>query len=114
MTLELPYPPTVNHYWRHNRGMTHISTAGKAYRANVQAVCKQQRVKILTGRLEVRIDVYPPDKRRRDLDNVLKSLLDSLAHGGVYEDDSQIDRLDVMRMPSEKPGKVVVEVEMVG
>jgi len=53
----------------------------------------------LTGRLAVEIYVYPPDRRRRDLDNILKNLLDSMQHAGVYKDDQQIDRLLVIRMP---------------
>ncbi len=57
------------------------------------------------------MDVYPPDRRRRDLDNVLKALLDSLAHAKVYEDDSQIDVLVVDRKEVCGKGYVVVNVE---
>jgi crossover junction endodeoxyribonuclease RusA len=40
--------------------------------------------------LKVEIEAWRPDKRKRDLDNLLKAVLDSLAHAGVFEDDSQI------------------------
>jgi hypothetical protein len=30
------------------------------------------------------IIVHPPDRRRRDIDNVQKALLDALQHGGAY------------------------------
>ena len=50
----------------------------------------QKQVKHFTGRLRVEIEAFRPDKRRRDLDNLLKATLDGLAHAGVYEDDSQI------------------------
>jgi crossover junction endodeoxyribonuclease RusA len=43
------------------------------------------------------MSVHAPDRRRRDLDNVLKSTLDSLTHAGVWDDDSQIDQLSVER-----------------
>ena len=48
-------------------------------------------------RLSVLINAYPPDRRKRDLDNILKSLLDALQHARVYPDDSQIDRLTIIR-----------------
>ena len=60
-------------------------------------------------RLRVEIEAFPPDKRRRDLDNIFKVLLDSLQHAEVYVDDSQIDYLCVQRMP-ERLGKVLVHI----
>ncbi|NBW23084.1 MAG: RusA family crossover junction endodeoxyribonuclease, partial [Caulobacteraceae bacterium] len=42
-------------------------------------------------------EAFPPDKRKRDLDNVLKSLLDALTHANVWDDDSQIDDLRIYR-----------------
>ena len=57
-----------------------------------------------------RLTVCPPDHRRRDLDNVQKALLDALAKGGAYRDDSQIDRLQVERGPVTPGGMVLVEI----
>ena len=44
----------------------------------------------LTKKLRVDIEAFRPDNRRRDLDNLLKSVLDALTHAGVYEDDHLI------------------------
>jgi crossover junction endodeoxyribonuclease RusA len=63
------------------------------------------------ARLSVSIDVYPRDKRKRDLDGILKVLLDSLQHGGLYNDDSQIDRLLVERCEVVENGKVIVKIK---
>jgi len=41
---------------------------------------------------------------------VQKALLDALAKGGAYRDDSQIDRLEVIRGPITPAGKVLVEI----
>ena len=114
MMLELPYPPSLNRYWRNLGDRVLISKAGRAYRANVLAAVFEQlgagRTRV-DARLKVEITVYPPDRRRRDLDNVCKAVLDSLAHAGVYGDDSQIDDLRVLRGDVRKPGVAVVRVE---
>jgi crossover junction endodeoxyribonuclease RusA len=52
------------------------------------------------ARLSVRIEAWMPDRRRRDLDNLMKSTLDSITHAGVWEDDSQIDHLSIRRVPT--------------
>ena len=56
------------------------------------------------------MDAFPPDRRRRDLDNLLKSTQDSLAHAGVYQDDAQIDLLLVRRREPIKPGMITIEI----
>ena len=89
---------------------TVLSREGRRYRARVCDALAVMRVVRMNGRLEVRVTVCPPDKRRRDLDNVQKALLDALAKGGAYRDDSQIDRLVVERGPVTPGGKVLVEI----
>jgi len=89
---------------------TVLSRAGRSYRASVCAALAVMRVRRMDGRLEVRVTVCPHDNRRRDLDNVQKALLDALAKGGAYRDDSQIDRLLIERGPVTPGGKVLVEI----
>lgn len=110
MPLVLPWPPSVNHYWRRSKlGGMHISDEGRAYRKTVCALLA--RHKGVAGRVSVRIDAYPPDRRARDLDNLLKSLIDAMQHAGVYENDSKIDSLCITRCAVRKPGEVRVWVE---
>lgn len=52
------------------------------------------------------INCYPPDRRRRDLDNILKGALDSLVHAKAILDDSLIDELHVLREQPKAPGHV--------
>lgn len=110
MNLTLPYPPSVNRYWRAlGRGRVVISKEGREYRESVaRAVGPVRR---LGGRLQVWIRATMPDRRNRDLDNLLKATLDALQHAGAYEDDSQIDELRVLRGNVRKPGGLWVRIE---
>lgn len=65
----------------------------------------------LTGEVSVEIDLYPPDRRRRDIDNPLKCLLDSMTHAGVYEDDSQIKDIE-LHMCEPMPPEGMVHVTL--
>lgn len=103
--LTLPFPPSVNHYWRHVGSRTLISRAGREYREAVCNLLARRRMTPLEGRLGLLIEAAPPDRRRRDLDNMLKAVLDSAQHGGVYGDDGQIDWLCVSRRPVVTDGR---------
>ncbi len=112
MILSLPYPPTMNTYWRTFRGRMLLSERGRDFRTEVMAsILVNGKPNTLTGRLRVQIEASPPDKRRRDIDNIVKPLLDALAHAGVYADDEQIDELHVKRGPVVKNGDCLVIVE---
>ena len=109
MEIELPFPPSVNHLWRRVGNRTLLSRRGREYRQEVGS--RLRGTEPMTGPLEVLIDLYPPDRRRRDIDNVNKALLDALGHGGAYLDDSQISRLVIERREVISGGKVHVRIE---
>lgn len=113
LELDLPFPPSVNHYWRHVGARTLISRGGRAFRTAVCALLAARNVQPLDGPLAVQIEVFPPDRRRRDLDNCLKSLLDALQHGGAYGDDSQIVRLTIEKGDPLDGGKTLVQIRKV-
>lgn len=112
LELELPYPPSVNHYYRRVGPRTLISREGRRYRERVGAILRALQVRPIDGRLALAADLYPPDNRRRDLDNAMKALCDSLQHGGAFRDDSQIKDMHThMREPLAPWGKVIVRLE---
>lgn len=114
MTITLPYPPSLNRYYRTVQGRILISAEGRSYQHTVAGYVMEARTgAAMRGRLAVSIDVFPPDRRRRDLDNTAKCLLDSLTKAGVWADDEQIDALTLRRQPVAVGGRVLVEVREV-
>ena len=108
--LELPYPPSANRYWRRVGNRVLISAEGRRYREEVQKILTALVFPLLLGRLRVDVWAVMPDRRERDLDNVLKALLDALEYGGAFKRDSQVDQLQILRRPVVKGGSVIVKI----
>ncbi len=127
LILTLPWPPSVNHYKK--IGGIIKTKSGKTYQKRINsketigfyyevysiyhASMHQEWVKYADDEeigYEVWVCLYPPDKRRRDIDNSLKVLLDSLVHAKVIKDDSQIIRLTIERDKVVNGGKVIVKI----
>jgi len=51
---------------------------------------KQSSGEPLKDPVEIKIDFILPDRRRRDLDNIMKTLGDCLVYAGIIEDDNLI------------------------
>lgn len=117
--IVLPWPPSANHYlkqstllpsgqemesnfngdwkafWKWLRGKVRVMSfptdEAKEYHAKVHAcVIKANARKYFTSRLRITVDVWPPDRRRRDSSNLLKMLEDALVESKVMADDSQL------------------------
>jgi len=108
--IELPYPPSINHYWRRVGPRTLISREGRRFREHVMAILAALRVRPLKGDLVVHVEVFPPDRRRRDIDNVQKALFDALEYGGAYADDSQIVKLTIEKGEPVEGGRTLVRI----
>jgi crossover junction endodeoxyribonuclease RusA len=114
LTFVLPYPPSSNHYWvlipmgRTSRMI--VGKRGKDYRKQVKAIVGN--VECLKSRLLVDIYCNMPDKRKRDIDNLNKCVLDSLQEAKVFDDDFQIDHLFIHREARIiKEGKLMVCID---
>ncbi|ADU71531.1 RusA family crossover junction endodeoxyribonuclease [Pantoea sp. At-9b] len=113
MKLTLPFPPTVNTYWRNTPKGVLISASGRSFRSSAIASVLEQlkrRPKPITTDVQVNVILYPPTRLRRDLDNYQKALFDSLTHAGVWLDDSQIKRIIIEWGPVIKDGKAEVTI----
>ncbi len=115
--FELPFPPTVNTYWRRVGDKTVLSKKGKAYKHKVEAAILEQSPFVMSGRpgdanIAIELVACAPCKRKRDLDNLLKAPLDALTHAGVMDDDSQIQSLTITRGSIVRPtGMLMVKLK---
>ena len=87
-----------------------ISAAGRKFRAEVTSYLSRLGMSSVSAPIYLEIEMYPPDKRRRDVDNILKPVLDALQHGGVYDDDSQVVGLWIVRKDVVPRGALIVRV----
>ncbi len=114
--LVLPWPPSINAYWRSfvpkgwRRAAVHVSDEGKQYQHDVFAIVKALRVERLVGFVTLEVTFNPPDNRKHDLDNRLKSLCDAMQKAGVYADDVQIREIHARFGPVVKDGRAAVKV----
>lgn len=87
--VTLPAPPSANRLWR--------STANRVYRAEGYVkwladagwTLRAQRPPRISGDYAMRLLACPKDRRKRDLDNLLKATSDLLVSCGVVEEDSK-------------------------
>lgn len=112
--IKLPWPPSINHYYAVVRGRKILSKRGRQYKIDSSVEMLRQGVSRHTSEKDrycVVINANPPNKRKHDLDNLIKPILDALTDYGAIEDDSQVDDLRIQRFEIIKDGKIEVLVE---
>ena len=128
VVITIPYPPTINNYYKYRKSAHAVSISiyvgdeGLLHREKVQSlIIDHKRARSFKldipyfsiERLSVEFYIYPPDKRKRDIDNVLKCGIDSLQHGLLFKNDNQIDKLYIERMSVEEYGKIIVHIKKI-
>lgn len=86
--LRLPLPPSTNQIWRRGRDQTYRSENYRAWLAEAGWTAKAQRPGKVVGPYALTVRATRPDRRKWDLDNLLKPISDLLCSIGVIEDDS--------------------------
>ena len=110
----LAWPPSLNRLYRNVRGRTLLSREGRAWKAQAAwelAVQRQGgRLWPMEQSLALVVEVFPPDRRRFDIDNRLKAVLDA-GNGVLWVDDTQIDDLRIVRRSVRTLGQVRITVK---
>jgi crossover junction endodeoxyribonuclease RusA len=89
-----------------------LSKKGREYKALVQQYVVENNVpKLGDSKLKIMMVLMPRDKRRLDIDNRIKAVFDALEEAGVFNDDFQVDHLEMIRGDIIKGGKIIVVIE---
>lgn len=102
-------PVSTNKVWRNYGGAGHVSPEVRKYRRKVAAEmfggepCPWEWV-------GVRVELWPPDRRKFDTDNRTKSLFDALTHCGFWRDDECVTEFTVVRHEPKKGGLTKIEI----
>jgi Holliday junction resolvase RusA-like endonuclease len=95
----LPWPVVASDNARHGviKGRIRLTAAYRERKAAATLLARRAwRGEALTTAVRLSVTVHEPDRRRRDIGNLVKATADVLT-GIAYLDDSQIDHLDVRR-----------------
>jgi crossover junction endodeoxyribonuclease RusA len=111
ITLTIPYPPSVNHYYCKTKGRYYLAEPVITFRKAVWSIFKASGQKgFKDEELFCNVTVWLPDKRRRDIDNVLKGLFDSLQWAGCVNNDVWIKKLTIEILGIERGGSCSVSL----
>lgn len=98
--FKIPYPPTVNHYWGQKGNYRFLTTKARIFRNEVRRIVEQLKLNNnVDVPLSVKCVLFPPDRRKRDADNILKPVLDALEHADLYTNDVVVKSPNPMMGP---------------
>jgi crossover junction endodeoxyribonuclease RusA len=88
-------PPDMNHYIRHTRNGHHYKTREASGFQSLVAISAGKYRNAMVEAKEIHIFIYLPPKKRGDVDNFPKVVLDALVLARVIRSDSSIVKLIV-------------------
>jgi crossover junction endodeoxyribonuclease RusA len=108
--IVLEFPPSVNRLWRTTgTGGMYRSPKYASWRKIAMMEAKiQAKGKQILEPYKLTLEVVRPDKRKRDLDNLLKAVSDCLVSVGII-DDSKCEHIEARWVHNEHPCTVTIE-----
>lgn len=102
--LKLPVPPTLNHSIGTRGKFRFLTKEYKEFLWNVAEEWARKRFDdwYFDTSYDVRILLFFPTRRRCDIDNRVKPILDALTRAGVWKDDVLVNRIVVERCDVDK------------
>lgn len=95
LTVTLPYPPSANRMWRHVGSKVLRSAEYERWRKACTLIIKAEtRGNGLLGPYTLSLAIGRPDRRRRDIDNLIKPVGDVLVLAGAVVDDCDCQRVE--------------------
>ena len=107
-------PISVNCMYRTYKGRVILSKRGREYKSETkkyidQYINSMDNFEPIEGHVQLTIDIHFRDKRKRDLDNFGKSVIDSIK-GRLCGDDDLIYELTVRKHMKSEDNKTVIEI----
>jgi crossover junction endodeoxyribonuclease RusA len=113
MKIELPFvPPSLNSLYPSSRnGIRFKSKRYKEFIEKFAIYVPEKTESLHIGDLHVEINLYFGDRRRHDIDNFNKAILDTLVEYEVIGDDNQITRLVVEKYYDKGKPYTIIEIK---
>lgn len=97
-------PPTLNHMWGRHGNRTYLKKVGHDFHKLVAEVLGDSKKPEEWKYVHLEIRIRPP-RRRCDVDNRVKALLDSFTRAGYWEDDELVASFSVSFLAPRKGDK---------
>lgn len=116
IVLDLPWPPSVNTYYRRHGHTIHVSAAGKRFSKLVAlSVRTQFKAAPIEENVAVLLELFAPKRgpygnNGYDVDNRVKAVLDALTRAELWTDDKIVRDVRVVDCGRDISGKVRVHV----
>ena len=109
--LTIPFPPTLNHNIGRKGGRYFQSGEYKSFLSQVGWLWLKAKPQVWSkeSRYSVSIELVYNTRRKYDVDNRVKPILDALTRAGTWNDDAQVDEIFVVRgeVDKERPRALV-------
>jgi crossover junction endodeoxyribonuclease RusA len=118
--LTLPFPPASgnNMYGKGKGGAKYVKPEVLMYYKQVYYAVHNAKTYKLSPQVQITepcllfVTIYPPDKRKRDIDNILKVLKDALKRSSLIQDDYLFTQIVAQIMPFSKDTKSQINTEV--
>ncbi len=114
-SIVMPWPPSLNGYWKPYKNRLIISKRGREYRKlGIQYLTDMGLDNEKIDR-PIRVDLLlnPKTLRKYDIDNFTKCLFDVFTHAKFWIDDSLVEKMWTEKGEKVKEGNVIVTVNYI-
>jgi crossover junction endodeoxyribonuclease RusA len=117
ITLELPYPVSMNAIWRTYKGRQTLTPEARRYRNEIKYIASKHKAKLISGPVSVILELRPKltisgraSKVLIDLDNCIKATLDGL-QGIIINNDRDVKRIYAYYGDPVESGALIITIE---
>jgi Holliday junction resolvase RusA-like endonuclease len=118
--LRLPYPISINQLYCRSKHGVYLNPLATKYKREVFMLVREQGFKTKFNAFKDTQNIYlgvqvcfPKLKRKRDIDNLIKIIQDSLMFAGVIPDDSQVCEINIKKLTNKEKSTVDGFVDIV-